>query len=184
MRDKSSWFMIGGAAAFVFCLGACAVIGLAIWFAPDLPILLQRSISPQIGSVAPDFTLRSLDGSSIQVSQFKGHPVVLTFAASWCPACRGEAPTLQSLHQQHPELTVALVDSKESDSAVRGFALDFGMTHLILLDADGRVSDRYHIYAIPTTFFIDEDGAVRGVVIDQVTPALLEQKLPLIGVEP
>ena len=184
MKSKSSWYMIGGAAAFVLCLGACAMVGLAIRFAPDLPILLQRSISPQIGSAAPDFTLRSLGGGSIRLSQFKGHPVILTFAASWCPACRSEAPMLQSLHEQHPELTVALIDSKESDTAVQGFVSEFGMTHLVLLDADGRVSNRYHIYAIPTTFFIDEDGSVRGMVIDQVTPAVLEQKLPLIGVEP
>lgn len=166
------------------CLGACAAIGLAIWFGPDLYVLLQQQNQLRTGSTAPDFALRSLDGHSIQFSQFKGHPVLLTFAASWCPACRAEAPMLQSLHEEHPELNVVLVDSRESDSAVKGFASQFSMTHPVLLDSNGRVSDQYRIYAIPTSFFIDSSGAIRAIIIDQVTPSVIEEKLPLIGVEP
>jgi len=184
MDNKARWVGMAAVTAVGLCVLTCAGVGLAIRYAPDLLLWTQQRSSLKVGSPAPDFTLGSLDGQTVLLSQFKGHPVLLTFAASWCPACRAEAPELQSLHQRQPELTILLVDSNEQDDVVRGFAGEFGMTHPVLLDRDGRISDRYRIFAIPTTFFIDSQGIIRGLIIDGVTPGLLAEKLPLIGVNP
>lgn len=109
---------------------------------------------------------------------------MLTFAASWCPACRDEAPFQQRVHVQHPELVMLLVDSNESGADAQRFAADFGITFPVLLDTSGAVMSRYRVYAIPTTFFIDGQGMVRGLVVDEVTDELLAQQLPLIGAVP
>ena len=166
------------------CIGVCAAIGLGIRFAPDLYLFANSRNNLKVGSIAPDFALVSLDGNSFQLSQFRGQPVLLSFGTSWCPDCRTEAPVLQQLHEQHPELVVLLVDSNEDLGTVKGFARDFRMTHPVLLDMDGAVSNRYRIFAIPTGFFIDPDGVIRALLIEGLTPKLLSKNLPLIGVEP
>jgi peroxiredoxin len=184
MNSNSRWVGITAVAAVVACVGACAAIGLALKYAPDLYMLAERQNTLKVGAAAPDFSLVSLGGKKFQLSQFRGQPVVLTFAASWCPDCRAEAPLLQDLHESHPKLVILLVDSSEEAAVVQGFARDFGMTHPVLLDRDGAISIQYRIYAIPTQFFIDSAGIIRGALIEGITPKLLAENLPLIGVEP
>ncbi len=181
---KKRWFGIIGISVLAVCLLVCIAAGLAIRFAPDLHQISMQIKSMKPGGPAPDFELASLDGTTVRLSQFKGRPVVLSFGASWCPDCRAEAPVLQNLHQTHPELVVMMVDSKEGEDVVRKYASEFGMTHPVLLDKDGTVSRQYQIYAIPTVFFIDSDGIVRTMVIETVTPKLLAERLPSIGVTP
>jgi thiol-disulfide isomerase/thioredoxin len=105
-------------------------------------------------------------------------------AATWCPGCRAEAPVLEELHQEHPELAILMVDSKESPDIVQQFADEFKITYPILLDRDGAVMELYQVFAIPTVLFIDGDGIIRAKVIEAVTPELLAEKLPLIGFQP
>ena len=91
---------------------------------------------------------------------------------------------LQDLHENHPELVVLLIDSKESADIVGDFADDFGITFPVLLDHDGAVTKLYQVFAIPTELFIDKDGIIKAKIIESVTPELLAEKLPLIGVTP
>lgn len=184
MKGKTNWLGILAIGAAVACLGACALIGIGLRYGLDIYTFLERQSLPKPGSPAPDFTLRTLDGGSIILSHLRGQPVLLTFSASWCPACREEAPFQQSLHTQHPELVMLLVDSEEPDGEVQGFADDFGMTFPLLLDTYGIVYRQYGIFGIPTSFFIDADGIIRHVLVGALTDEAASQTLPLIGVEP
>ena len=58
------------------------------------------------------------------------------------------------------------------------------MTHPILLDQDGSISNLYQVFTIPTELFIDADGIIHAKIIERVTPGLLAEKLPLIGINP
>lgn len=184
MKAKTNWLGIIAIAAAVACLGACALIGIGLRYGLDVYTFLEGRSLPRAGSPAPDFTLRTLDGGSLILGHLRGRPVLLTFSASWCPACREEAPFQQSLHTQHPELVMLLVDSEEQDRDVQGFADDFGMTFPVLLDTSGSVYRQYGIFGIPTSFFIDADGIVRDVLVGALTAEAASEKLPLIGVEP
>ena len=77
-----------------------------------------------------------------------------------------------------------LVDSNESQGFVQDFVGEFGITYPVLLDSDGAISRKYQIFAIPTALFIDSDGIIQAKLIESVTPDLLAEKLPLIGVQP
>ena len=184
MNRKKRWLGIISISALALCLLVCVAAGLAIRFAPDLHQISMQLRSMKPGGAAPDFELSALDGSTVRLSQLKGQPVILSFGASWCPDCRAEAPLLQSLHEAHPEIAILMVDSNEGEDVVRNYASEFGMTHPVLLDRDGKVSKLYQIYAIPTEFFIDSEGIIRTMLIESVTTKLLADKLPSIGVAP
>ena len=184
MKKRLNWWVILGLSVGGLCLLSClAIFGLVFFFPSIYDYALENS-SLSIGDPAPDFALTSLTGETIRLSQFQGQPVVLSIGASWCPDCRAEAPLIEDLHQQHPELVILLIDSKETQQVVQSFANEFGITHPVLLDSDGAVSTLYQIFAIPTDIFIDKDGIIRAKIVERVTPELLAEKLPLIGVDP
>lgn len=166
------------------CLCVCLGAGLAVRFWPNIYQYSLDNSSLKVGDSAPDFELISLEGESIRLSQFKGQPVLLSLSATWCPDCRLEVTLLQELHEEHPGLTVLMVDSREGPDVVRDFADEFGITYPILLDRNGEVMELYQVFAIPTNLFVDADGIIRAKLIEQVTAKLLAEKLPLIGVEP
>ena len=184
MKKKPNWLVIIGLSLGGLCLLSCvAAAGLVLFF-PSLYQFGLENSSLSVGQAAPDFELASLTGETIRLSQFQGQPVVLSIGASWCPDCRAEAPIIEELHKNHPELIILLVDSKETADVVQAFVDEFDITHPVLLDKDGAVSELYQIFAIPTDIFIDKDGVIRAKIIESVTPELLAEKLPLIGVNP
>ncbi len=179
---KQNWQAILGISALSMCLFCCLGVGLTIRFAPNLYRYYLESSSLKVGDTAPDFALKTLNGESVHLSDFKGKPVLLSFGATWCPDCRLGAPLVQSAHQAHPELVVLWVDIKEEEVVVQRFADQVGITHPILLDESGSVSTQYQIFAIPTELFIDGEGVIRAKTVEEVTEQLLEEKLSLIGI--
>jgi peroxiredoxin len=187
--NPNKQIIIGVAVILGICLICCVAVGVAALLgAPALLEWASSSYRPttplQVGSPAPDFELTSLEGESVRLSQFQGQPVLLVFGATWCPPCRAEAPLVQELHEGHPEMIVIWVNMEESAPTVQKYVDEAGLTHRVLLDKSGRVSDTYHIYAIPTSFFIDVDGILRAMLIEELTPDYLTKTLPLIGVTP
>jgi peroxiredoxin len=184
MKKKKNVLMIIAMWLAGLCLLACGGMVLFILFEPQIYQFSLDQSSLKVGTPAPDFELRALNGETLRLSQFRGRPVLLNFGATWCPDCRAETPQLQELHTSHPELNIILVDSKEDADTVQKFVDEFRITYPILLDTDGATSDLYRIFAIPTGLFIDAEGIIRAKVIENVTPQLLSEKLPLIGIEP
>jgi peroxiredoxin len=183
-KKPNRQIIIGVSVIVGICLICCIGIGITILNAPNLLqwSLEQRTL--EVGSAAPDFELTALDGKTVRLSQFKGQPILLSFGATWCPGCCAEAPLLQEVHENHPELIVLLVNMEESPQVVQEFASEVGITHPILLDRKGRVSNQYRIYAIPTSFFIDAEGIIQAIMTEEATSKVLAKKLPLIGIAP
>jgi peroxiredoxin len=124
--------------------------------------------SPREGFPAPDFTLDTLDGGQMTLSDLRGQVVMINLWTSWCPPCRAEMPAINSVYQSNREkgLEVLAVNStfQDSESAATAFVQEYGLSFPILLDRDGAVSRRYQLQALPTTYFIDRKGIIRAVV--------------------
>jgi len=126
---------------------------------PGLRQLSQR-VSPR------DFSLpvasAGVEGETLTLSELRGNVVVLNFWATWCPSCRSEMPSLESLHSHHKEdgLTVVAVNMRESREHVHAFMDDNGFSFLTVLDTDGRVGSLYGVQAIPTSFVISREGYI------------------------
>lgn len=137
------------------------------------------TIGIDIGELAPDFALWSLDGRTIHLSDFRGHPVWINFWASWCPPCRDEMPRLQGVFLRHEAdgLVILGVAVKDAPADARAFVKEVGVTYPIVLDEPGQVADRYGAVALPVQYWLDRDGIVRGwafgeLPLDQYDPAL------------
>ena len=120
---------------------------------------------PREGFTAPGLTLQTLDGETITLSDLHGQAVLINFWASWCPPCRNEMPAIQQVYEEYRDegFIVLAVNSQEQDARVAAFAEPLGLTFPILIDRDGSVFDDYQVAALPTTFFVDRAGVIRGV---------------------
>src|SRR5438093_2615036 len=134
----------------------------------DLPASLapaDAAVEAEQGDFAPDFLLEQLSAGQVQLSDFRGHPVVLNFWATWCAPCRKEMPQFVDAYQRYKTdgLVLLAVDMQEGASIIQPFAQERGMNFPIALDRDGEVGDEYRLLGLPTTFFIDRGGLIRGV---------------------
>lgn len=135
-----------------------------------------------IGSLAPDFTLASLDGEPVTLSDLRGRPVLVNFWASWCGPCIEEFPLLREAAARHaPDgLAVVGIVYRDRSTAAREFMERHGGTWPAAMDPGERVAAAYGIVGPPETYFIARDGTIVGRHIGQITAASLDDKLAAI----
>ncbi len=131
---------------------------------PSLTLSPKTSVGPEIGNVAPDFTLQTTDGQSITLSKFRGKTVLLNFWVSSCAACVDEMPYLQTVldGQANDELVILAINCGESSQTVQSTVDSLRLTIPMLLDPDGKVCADYKRGA-PTTFIIDGNGIITAI---------------------
>lgn len=126
-------------------------------------------VGTNIGNLAPDFHLQSLDGEAVSLSGLRGRPVLLNFWASWCGPCRSEMPFLQEIFDDgkwaDEGLAILAVNIGESPVTVKEFLMVNRLSLPVLLDVKQDVAQQYNTRNIPMTFFIGKDGIIRDRVI-------------------
>jgi cytochrome c biogenesis protein CcmG, thiol:disulfide interchange protein DsbE len=137
--------------------------------------------SPFIGFTAPDFTLPGANGETFELSSLKGNPVIVNFWATWCLPCRSEMPAIQKIYQEYSSrgLSILAVNATSQDDpdAVLSFIDQFALTFPVLFDETGQISNAYRIQSLPTTFFIDQNGIIQGIIIGGMSETLLNIKV-------
>jgi cytochrome c biogenesis protein CcmG, thiol:disulfide interchange protein DsbE len=183
-KSTKIWLIVLGILALtcVICVGSLA------WTYTNAINTAQkdRELFPQtvkVGAPAPDFSLPSLDGGTIALSDFKGKPLVLSIGASWCPDCAKELPILAGLKQKYADLSIVWIDSREDPKIVQKFVDQNEITYPVGLDKDGKFSNQFHVYAIPTVLFIDSAGVIQAVFIEVLPDADVQSALQKIGVK-
>ncbi|TMK65059.1 MAG: redoxin domain-containing protein [Actinobacteria bacterium] len=124
------------------------------------------------GTPVPDFTLESLNGKQVTLSDFQGRPVMVNFWASWCHLCREELRVLAELRREHRRLVVIGVTYRDIASDSRAFAKQARAKWPLVVDKNNKVAGAYGVRAIPQTFFIDADGVVRDRTFGLSSPDL------------
>lgn len=128
---------------------------------------------------ATDFTLPSLDGTDISLSSYRGKVVLLNFWATWCPPCRAEMPSMETLYRRlAPDgFEIVAVDLQEPEDVVRNYITDNGHTFPVLLDRNGSAGRTYAVRGIPTSYLIGRDGTVLAMTVggrDWMAPSVLK----------
>jgi peroxiredoxin len=144
-----------------------------------------ESASTEIGRAAPDFLLQTPDSGELRLSDLRGTPIVVNFWASWCSPCREEMPRIVAAHDRaQGGFTVVAINLQENDGIVQEFADDYGMTFPIAIDRTGEVGDTWRIggpvEGIPSSYFIDAKGVVRGRVFGPMSDDVLNENLRTI----
>ena len=118
-----------------------------------------------VDQAAPDFTLKSLSGKNIKLSEYAGNVVMLNFWASWCGPCRKEMPLLNALHNKYETLGFVIlgVNVEQELRLAKSFLADTPVDFPILFDVSNTVSKAYDVIAMPTTVMIDRNGQVRYI---------------------
>lgn len=136
---------------------------------------------PLAGDIAPDFSLQDTSGESVQLSHFRGRPVVINFWATWCAPCIFEMPELQAAYENSSYEPVVLgVNYEEGPETIDTFMaedLDVSITFPILLDEEGGTANEYGVANLPTTFFVDDQGHVTAVHRGPLTREQIESYL-------
>ena len=121
---------------------------------------------PEVGKQAPDFTLVTMAGTEITLSELRGTPVVLNFWTIDCPACQDQLVYLeQAAEQSDGEIAIIAVDIGDPLSRIKQFFGDYKLHFTVALDTDAQVSYKYNVRYTPTTFFIDSNGVIRAIKI-------------------
>jgi peroxiredoxin len=124
----------------------------------------EPKIGNQVGDIAPDFTLKDLDGNTVTLSSLRGKKVILNFWATTCPYCKIEMPALNQFIKSHKDDTVLLaIDLGESPSKVKQYLEGKGYEFTVLLDTDLSTIYDYQVQFIPMSYFIDKNGIIRAI---------------------
>jgi len=124
---------------------------------------------------APDFQARLLDGTTVSVRDYRGQALLLQFWATWCPICRYEQESIDSLARQNAVLTVAMDDLTEIE--MRAWMDEQGVSYPVVLDVDGSLSGLYGIQGVPSSIIIDQVGDIRFVDVGYTTEIGLRLRL-------
>jgi len=117
-----------------------------------------------VGTKAPEFELKSLDGKSFSSSlELTRGAVVLAFFKVSCPTCQYAFPFLERLYKTYGNKGVTLVGVSQNDTKeTAAFIKEFGVTFPVLLD-DTRsypVSNAFGLTNVPTIFWIGQDSEI------------------------
>ncbi|MCF3943030.1 redoxin domain-containing protein [Oceanobacillus alkalisoli] len=131
-----------------------------------------------LGDMAPDVKLKTLEGEEVQLSDFRGERVMLNFWGTWCPPCRAEMPDMEKFHQNTDIKIVAvnLIETETSLDDVHEFIDDFGLTFSVYTDEGNAATEAYRIQPIPTSYLINSDGTIHNKAFGALNYELMIQE--------
>jgi len=154
---------------------------------PGPPAPSELPPVPEVGRLAPDFTLPDLEGNSVTLSDFRGKVVFINFWTQWCPPCRAEMPEIEALYQEYKDKDVVVIGvdilvweilKGYDESDVRQYVQQGGYSWTFVIDTTGEVTRNYGVTVIPTSFFVDKEGIIQAVKVGgPMTKRAMESRL-------
>ena len=172
MRQRQLVYKLNETPQLLAILSVVLTLGMAwIWFSAEPSSATTGDLipSPREGFLAPDFTLLTTTGESVTLSGLQGTVVIVNLWASWCSPCRAEMPALQRVYEDYQDrgVEVLAINTTFQDSEVdaKAFMEEMNLSFPVLLDRTGSVSRQFQLRALPTTFFIDQEGVIGKVIL-------------------
>jgi len=116
---------------------------------------------------APAFSLQTLDGHELALNDFQGNYLLINFWATWCGPCKVEMPSLELLYRKFKERhlkVIAVSNDIFGAQVVEPYIQAQNFTFTVALDPKLKVSNQFGVISLPTTFLIDPQGQIIGVL--------------------
>ena len=133
----------------------------------------QRDV---VKGVAAPLSGMMLDGKSYLLASKPAQPVLVHFWASWCPICRIEQGSIESLAHDNPNVITVAMQSG-SNAEVQQYMREQGTNFPVLNDATGQMSSAWGVRGVPASFIVDTEGKIRFVEIGYTTELGLRLRL-------
>jgi peroxiredoxin len=137
---------------------------------PTLELLPENELpptGPEVGKSAPDFSMVTLKGDTISLSDLRGKNVLINSWVTWCVPCMEELEALENIHQayQGTDFVVLSVNGIEQDNLpeVEATVAEYNLTYPVALDEGDLFWQAYRVRFLPTSFFVDENGIIRQI---------------------
>ena len=118
-----------------------------------------------VGQPAPDFTLRTLSGHNLRLSDSRGDVVLLSFWTSWCGGCKAQLERIAKLNATYESAGLVVIDVSLDDDRAKAvaFASANGGGVIQAFDASKDIGRTFHVNDVPLTILVDRAGVVRYV---------------------
>jgi cytochrome c biogenesis protein CcmG, thiol:disulfide interchange protein DsbE len=162
----------------------CAVVAIGVAIG-----LVLTSASGPAGTTGPPRLARSfaLPGvgqtGTVSLASYAGRPVIVNFFASWCPPCQRETPLLARYYaSQHGHVVIIGIDSNDELAAALRFMQKAGVRYPVGSDPfPSPVTTSYGVYALPQTFFLNDQHRIVAHVLGPVTARVLARDVALMN---
>jgi thiol-disulfide isomerase/thioredoxin len=132
----------------------------------------------RVGDVPSRITLSDLRGNSVIIpSDLAGQVVLIHFWASWCPTCRGEMKTLESLYEKYrgKRVTPCSIGIGEKKETAVPYLKNMTISYPVLLDSGSSTRKPFGIAGIPTYFVLDRESVIRHKILGKADPEGLDK---------
>ena len=125
----------------------------------------------------PDILFRSLAGETIRLSDYEGKVLFVNFWGTYCPPCLDEMPDLQAAYENlaGDDFVILGINVEESPEKVTGWMQENGITFPIAISDDGTINPMLALHRMPTTWFIDANGILRGKIEGQMDARMIQR---------
>ena len=129
--------------------------------------------------LAPNLSGMDLAGTAVDLSEYRGKPVMVHFWATWCGVCKAEQHNIDAVAGELPVLSVASRSGDAKD--VEAYVSEHEIAARVILDPSGTLAQRFGVAAFPTTFIVDGDGEIRHAEVGYTTELGLRARMWLAG---
>jgi thiol-disulfide isomerase/thioredoxin len=140
--------------------------------------------APRVGALAPDIELVDVNTNQpVKLSALRGKPVFINFWGTWCPPCRAEMPEMQKLYNDlkgEVEFIGVSAGPRDSPDLVKNFVKQYNYTWTFIHDPNSESLLTYRVGGIPSSYFIDKDGVIRGIHVGQADTNIFQTNLKKI----
>ena len=126
-----------------------------------------------------NFTLTTIDGDRVSLSDYEGKVVLVNFWATWCGPCVIETPALVRMYHKYKRqgFSVIGVALQSEEDGVRDFVRKYNIPYAIGRDPSDEIGLRYQVFALPSSFLFAPDGTVQRAFTGYVAEDVLDREL-------